>query len=217
MSGFSLGLQFLKCTAGKLCYLKIIGSFKNIWKASSCPFLAGIKVVIKVCPRLCLIPPTPSDQSVGESRSGKGEESNSANPQNEKESCVTQTCDNDLAILLLWTITGMGDRPAPVQSFWRDKLTKKANEQQMGDCETEQFDLFITIILNASFYLGVTILIVMVTVGLYFCIFHCFWKPYSKRWYYLLDLCFFKIKENYFLAARKSSLGSEVDQPLLRR
>ena len=57
----------------------------------------------------------------------------------------------------------------------------------MGDCETEQFDLFITIILNTSFYLGVTILIVMVTIGLYFFIFHCFWKPYSKR-YNLLTL-----------------------------
>lgn len=65
----------------------------------------------------------------------------------------------------------------------------------MGDCETEQFDLFITIILNASFYLGVTILIVMVAVGLYFCICHCFWKPYSKR-YNLFNPEFSKIKTN---------------------
>ena len=71
-----------------------------------------------------------------------------------------------------------GKRPAAMFLTWQ---LKQVNEKQMGDCETEQFDLFITIILNTSFYLGVTILIVMVTIGLYFFIFHCFWKPYSKR------------------------------------
>ena len=51
----------------------------------------------------------------------------------------------------------------------------------MSECESKQFDLFIKIILNVSFYLGFVLLIIMVSIGLYFFIFHCFWKPYSKR------------------------------------
>ena len=121
-------------------------------------FSRGIKVVVKVCPRLCLplISPTLSDQSVSPAQGRRWE-------WYEIESCYDMH----------------GKRPAAMFLTWQ---LKQANEKQMGDCETEQFDLFITIILNTSFYLGVIILIVMITIGLYFFIFHCFWKPYSKRY-----------------------------------
>ena len=82
----------------------------------------------------------------------------------------------------------------------------------MSECESKQFDLFIKIILNVSFYLGFVLLIIMVSIGLYFFIFHCFWKPYSKR--FNAHNFYYKIKPKTLSAARKGSSGSAVVPPL---
>lgn len=51
----------------------------------------------------------------------------------------------------------------------------------MIECEPQQMDIFIEIILNISFYLGFIILTIMCLVGIYFFFEQCCLKPWRKR------------------------------------
>ena len=65
--------------------------------------------------------------------------------------------------------------------LWWSNTTAQINDKMADHCE-KQFDFFTSLILDFSLYLGLTLLAIMVTLGLYFFIKYCCCKRCRKRW-----------------------------------
>ena len=95
--------------------------------------------------------------------------------------CVSfQSCGGKVEVVCLRSIL----RPVSRQlRSCGSPAPPSAESARMAECgEPRHLDLFITIILNCSYYLGLTILTIMCLIGIYFVFTHCCWKPYSKRY-----------------------------------